>query len=130
MDFSPPPSHSSSRWCVLWAFRIGSFWQGERQGRPGDSLGVEGRGPCICSPLRLFALPPPLQSFLQAPFPAAVLSGYDFYLELGVVVDFPLVTGAPPFAPSFSFLLLCLWIGLNELGRKKKSNESENLRSE
>lgn len=71
MDFSPPPFHSSSSWYVLRAFHIGSFWQGERQGRPGDSLSVEGRGP-------------PLQSSLQAPFSAATAKWGRFLFGVGV----------------------------------------------
>lgn len=55
----------------------------------------------------------------------ALLSRDDFYLPWGGAT----VMGAPPFALSFSFLLLCLWVGPNEL-EKQKSNESENLSSE
>lgn len=111
MDLSPPPFHSSPS--GLWAFHSGSFRQGKRQGRPGDSLGVEGRGPLLSTVALCWAPSSPV--FPPGPLFAAMLSGDDFfYLEwrwVGISI-----TGAPPFAPSFSFLLLCLWIGSNELG--------------
>lgn len=113
MDFSPPPFLSSSSWYVLWAFCLGRFWQGERQGRPGDSLRVEGRGPCGCSSLMLFAVSLLSNGLSRLFFRcASLLSGDDFYLELGVLV---ILSRGTTVALSFSFLLLCLWTGPNEL---------------
>lgn len=83
MDFSPPPFHSSSSWYVLWAFCIGSIWQGERQGCPGYSLGVEGRGPCGLLSSAPLCCAPSSPVFPRGPFfrCTALLSGDDFYLE-------------------------------------------------
>lgn len=82
MDFSPPPFHSSPSWYGLWAFHIGSFRQGKRQGRPGDSLGVEGRGPLLSTVALCCAPSSPV--FPPGPFFALMLSGDDFLFEVGV----------------------------------------------
>lgn len=75
-----------------------------------------------------FCFAPSSPIVLSRPFfrCVALLSGDYFYLELGVIVILSL---GPTVALSFSFLLLCLLIGPNELG-EKKSNENENLRGE
>ena len=82
MDFSPPPFHSSPSWYELWAFHIGSFRQGKRQGRPGDSLGVEGRGPLLSTVALCCAPSSPV--FPPGPLFALMLSGDDFLFEVGV----------------------------------------------
>lgn len=87
MDFSPPPFLSSSSWCGLWASALAGLGRVSRK----DALGVEGRGPRGCAPLSFSAERAPSSpiSSLQALLPlrvAALLSGNDFYLELGVVV--------------------------------------------